>query len=75
MSIPDREFHNVNCRFCGATHNVNRACISGISQVIHNVNKKKNRANKYDFLCELCEQEHHISFVRFFFLINIYKDL
>ncbi len=39
----------------------------GISQVIHNVNKKKNRANKYDFLCELCEQEHHISFVRFFF--------
>ena len=37
--------------------------------------RKKNRANKYDFLCELCEQEYHISFVRFFFLINIYKDL
>ena len=45
-------FHNVNCRFCGAIHSVNRACISGILQVIHSVNEKKNRADKYDFLCE-----------------------
>ena len=35
------ESHNVNCRFCGAIHSVNWACISGISQVIHNVNKRK----------------------------------
>ena len=35
------ESHNVNCRFCGAIHSVNWACISDISQVIHNVNKRK----------------------------------
>ena len=29
-----REFHNVNCRFSGAIHNVDRACISVLSQVI-----------------------------------------
>ena len=49
----NREFHNVNCRFCGAVHSVNWACISGISQVIHSVNEKKNRTDKYYFLCEL----------------------
>ena len=36
-----REFHNVNRRFCGAIHNVDRACISVLSQVIHNVNERK----------------------------------
>ena len=35
------EFHNVNCRLCGAIHSVDRACISVLSQVIHNVNKRK----------------------------------
>ena len=35
------EFHNVNCRSCGAIHNVDRACISVLSQVIRNVNKRK----------------------------------
>ena len=30
----NREFHNVNCRFCGAVHSVNLACISVLSQVI-----------------------------------------
>ena len=37
----NREFHNVNCRSCGAIHNVDRACISVLSQVIHNVNERK----------------------------------
>ena len=35
------KFHNVNCRFCGAIHNVDRACISVLSQVIRNVNERK----------------------------------
>ena len=35
------EFHNVNCRSCGAIHNVDRACINVLSQVIHNVNERK----------------------------------
>ena len=35
------EFHNVNCRFCGAVHSVNWACIIVLSQVIHNVNERK----------------------------------
>ena len=33
-SSHNREFHNVNCRFCGAIHNVDRANISALSQVI-----------------------------------------
>ena len=33
-SSTNREFHNVNCRFCGAIHSVNWACISVLSQVI-----------------------------------------
>ena len=37
----NREFHNVNCRFCGAIHDVNRACISVLSQVVHNVKERK----------------------------------
>ena len=37
----NREFHNVNCRFCGAVHSVNWACISVLSQVIRNVNERK----------------------------------
>ena len=37
----NREFHNVNCRFCGAVHSVNWACISVLSQVIHNVTERK----------------------------------
>ena len=40
-STHNREFHNVNCRFCGAIHSVDRACISVLSQVIHNVNERK----------------------------------
>ena len=40
-SSHNREFHNVNCRFCGAIHDVDRACISVLSQVIHSVNERK----------------------------------
>ena len=40
-SSHNREFHNVNCRFCGAVHDVDRACMSVLSQVIHNVNERK----------------------------------
>ena len=40
-SSHNREFHNVNCRFCGAVHSVNWACISVLSQVIRNVNERK----------------------------------
>ena len=40
-SSHNREFHNVNCRFCGAIHSVNWANISVLSQVIHSVNKRK----------------------------------
>ena len=40
-SSHNREFHNVNCRFCGAIHSVNWACISVLSQVIHSVNERK----------------------------------
>ena len=36
-----REFHNVNCRFCGAIQSVNWACRSVLSQVIRNVNERK----------------------------------
>ena len=39
-------------KFCSAVHNVDRACISVLSQVIRNVNEKKNRTDKYDFLRE-----------------------
>ena len=39
--IINPEFHNVNCRFCGAIHSVNWADISVLSQVIHNVNERK----------------------------------
>ena len=37
----NREFHNVNCTFCGAIHDVNWANISVLSQVIHGVNERK----------------------------------
>ena len=40
-SSNNREFHNVNCRFCGASHSVNWANISDLSQVIHSVNERK----------------------------------
>ena len=40
-SSNNREFHNVNCRFCGAIHNVDWVCISVLSQVIRNVNERK----------------------------------
>ena len=40
-SSHNREFHNVNCRFCGAVHSVDRAYISVLSQVIHSVNERK----------------------------------
>ena len=43
----NREFHNVNCRFCGAVHSVNWACISVLSQVIIIYVDKKNRTDKY----------------------------
>ena len=47
------KFHNVNCRFCGAIHSVDWACIRVLSQVIHSVNEKKNDITKYYFLREL----------------------
>ena len=75
----NRESHNVNCRFCGAIHSVNRACISVLSQVIRNVNERKTvQTNMISFVSHgdktlqrligmSGEQEHHISSVPFFF--------
>ena len=40
-SSHNREFHNVNCRFCGAIHDVDWANISVLLQVIHSVNERK----------------------------------
>ena len=45
-SSHNREFHNVNCRFCGAIHDVDWANISVHSQVIHNVNERKTVQTK-----------------------------
>ena len=45
----NREFHNVNCRFCGAFAGCEGADISVLSQVgILYVMKKKNGTDKYD---------------------------
>ena len=74
-----REFHNVNCRFCGAIHDVDWANISVLSQVIHSVNERKTvQTNMISFVSHgdktlqrligmPGEQEHHISSVPFFF--------
>ena len=82
----NREFHNVNCRFCGALHNVDWANISVLSQVIHNVNERKTvQTNMISFVSHgdktlqrligmSSEQKHHISFISFFFFIT-YKIL
>ena len=82
----NREFHNVNCRFCGAIHNVDWACINVLSQVIHNVNERKTvQTNMISFVSHgdktlqrligmSSEQKHHISFISFFFFIT-YKIL
>ena len=73
------EVHNVNCRFCGAIHNVDRANISVLSQVIHSVNERKTvQTNMISFVSHgdktlqrlvgmPGEQEYHISSVPFFF--------
>ena len=78
-SSPNREFHNINYRFCGAIHNVDRAYISVLSQVIRNVNERKTvQTNMISFVSHgdktlqrligmPGEQEHHISSVPFFF--------
>ena len=78
-SSNNREFHNVNCRFCGAIHNVDWANISVLSQVIHSVNERKTvQTNMISFVSHgdktlqrligmPGEQEHHISSVPFFF--------
>ena len=78
-SSPNREFHNVNCRFCGAIHSVNWACISVLSQVIHSVNERKTvQTNMISFVSHgdktlqrligmPGEQEHHICLHRFSF--------
>ena len=76
-SSHNREFHNVNCRFCGAIHNVDRAYISVLSQVIHSVNERKTvQTNMISFVSHgdktlqrligmPGEQEHHICLYRF----------
>jgi hypothetical protein len=73
------KFHNVNCRFCGAIHDVDWANISVFSQVIRNVNERKTvQTNMISFVSHgdktlqrlvgmPGEQEHHISSVPFFF--------
>ena len=78
-SSHNREFHNVNCRFCSAVHDVDRACISVLSQVIHNVNERKTvQTNMISFVSNEDktlqrligmpgEQEHHICLHRFSF--------
>ena len=75
----NREFYNVNCRFCGAFHNVDWANISVLSQVIHSVNERKTvQTNMISFVSHgdktlqrlvgmPGEQEDHISSVPFFF--------
>ena len=82
-SSNNREFHNVNCRFCGAIHNVDWANISVLSQVIHSVNERKTvQTNMISFVSHgdktlqrlvgmPGEQEHHISSVPFFLFINL----
>ena len=85
-SSHNREFHNVNCRFCGAVHSVSWACISVLSQVICNVNERKTvQTNMISFVSHgdktlqrligmPGEQEHHISSVPLFFFINLYNS-
>ena len=85
-SSHNREFHNVNCSFCGAIHSVNWACISVLSQVIHSVNERKTvQTNMISFVSHgdktlqrlvgmPGEQKHNISFIPFFFFIT-YKIL
>ena len=71
--------HNVNCRSRGAIHDVDRACISVLSQVIHSVNERKTvQTNMISFVSHgdktlqrligmSGEQEHYISSAPFFF--------
>ena len=73
------KFHNVNCRFCGAIHDVDWANISVLSQVIHSVNERKTvQTNMISFVSHgdktlqrlvgmPGEQEDHISSVPFSF--------
>ena len=78
-SSHNREFHNVNCRFCGAIHDVDWANISVLLQVIHSVNERKTvQTNMISFVSHgdktlqrlvgmPSEQEHHICLYRFSF--------
>ena len=86
-SSPDREFHNVNCRFCGAIHDVDWANISVLSQVIRNVNERKTvQTNMISFVSHgdktlqrligmSGEQEYHICLYRFSFSLHIKSRL
>ena len=78
-SSHNREFHNVNCRFCGAIHDVDWTNISVLLQVIHSVNERKTvQTNMISFVSHgdktlqrlvgmPSEQEHHICLYRFSF--------
>ena len=78
-SSHNREFHNVNCRFCGAIHSVNWANTSVLSQVIHSVNERKTVQTNIIFFVSYgdrtlqsligmsSEQKHNILFIPFFF--------
>ena len=84
----NREFHNVNCRFCGAIHDVDWANISVLSQVrILYVNEKEKRykrnimflfAGHFDkplkSLISIAHKENNICLYRFSF-IYVTNDL
>jgi len=83
----NREFHNVNCRFCGAIHDVDWANISVLSQVIHSVNERKTVQTNIIFFVSYedgiltimealsGEQEYHICLYRFSFSLHIKSRL
>ena len=66
---------NAKSRYYNCLLIVKLVCIRGLSQVILSVNERKIVQIKYDFLCELCEQEKAMIKYPFFIIdfINIYE--
>ena len=57
MKSHNREFLNVNGRFCGAIHSVNRACISVFSQVIFPFIYAVSDLCMYSYICPALRYE------------------
>ena len=53
-SSHNREFHNVNCRFCGAIHSINWACILLINLLRYISLLISILSSNYDILRTLC---------------------